>query len=393
MNGKQWSLLVITVVLLAALVLTSCSSGTTSTTPTPAATTTKAPAATTQAPAATTSAPAATTTKAPAATTQAAVKTIKLSYTMPKGSAISKGFEWFATEFPKRSNGRYKVETYPSSSLVGIAVAFDSVKKGVSEIAMTSTGANPSALPLSLVAELPTLGFAGDSVETYKAAYQAAWDLYNGVPEIANEYKDVHVLWRYPVDPFNLVTKKKEVHKAADFAGMKIGGSGHTMEMVTANGGAKIQQVPPESYLNLDKGVTDGALITFSQIMAYKIGEICNYFYAENFGSGQLLILMNKGFWDSMPADDQKLLSDVWAESTLVSAEGAIADVIAGKEYVKKLGKTITMPTAEEQAAWAESASVSFTKWKNDCIAQGISAETADKVMNEWKALLAKYRK
>jgi TRAP-type transport system periplasmic protein len=376
MNRKQWSLLVITVILLMAVTLTACGGGATTTTQSPAATT-KAPAATTQ---------------APAATTQGAVKTIKLSYTMPKGSAISKGFEWFAAEFPKRSNGRYKVETYPSSSLVGIAVAFDSVKKGVSEIAMTSTGANPSALPLSLVAELPTLGFSGDSVETYKKAYQAAWDLYNGVPEIANEYKDVHVLWRYPVDPFNLVTKNKEVHQAADFKGMKIGGSGHTMEMVTANGGAKIQQVPPESYLNLDKGVTDGALVTFSQIMAYKLGEICNYFYAQNYGSGQLLILMNKGFWEAMPADDQKLLSQVWEESTVVSAEGAIADVIAGKKYVQGLGKKITEPTAEEKAAWTETASVSFTKWKADCISQGANAEAVDKVLTQWKALLAKYR-
>ncbi len=389
MNGKQWSLLVITVVLLAAVLLTSCSSGASSTTP---ASTTQAPTATSQTPAGTSQAPAETT-KAPAATTQGPAKTIKLSYTMPKGSAISKGYEWFAAEFPKRSNGRYKVETYPSSSLVGIAVALDSVKKGVSEIVMTSTGANPSALPLSLVAELPTLGFSGDSVETYKAAYQAAWDLYNNVPEIANEYKDVHVLWRYPVDPFNLVSKKKEVHKASDFAGMKIGGSGHSMEIVTANGGAKIQQVPPESYLNLDKGVTDGALITFSQIMAYKIGEICDYFYAQNFGSGQLLILMNKGFWESMPAEDQKILSDCWAESTVVSAEGAIADVLKGKEYVKGLGKTITEPTEEEKAGWAEAASASFNKWKADCIAQGVPSETVDKVLNEWKALLDKYRK
>ncbi|MBN1191774.1 MAG: TRAP transporter substrate-binding protein DctP [Dehalococcoidales bacterium] len=376
MKRKHWSLLVISVVLLAAMVLTSCSSESSSTTQAPE---------NTQAAASTSQAPAATTAQGPA-------KVLKLSYSMPKGSSIATGYEWFAEEFPQRSNGRYKVETYPSSSLIGVPVAFDSVKKGVAEIVMTSCGANPSSLPLSLVAELPTLGFMGDSVDSWKKAYQAAWELYDNVPEIAAEYKDVHVLAIYPVDPFNLVTRKKEVRQASDFNGMKIGGSGHSMEIVTANGGAKIQQVPPESYLNLDKGVTDGALITFSQIMAYKIAEICDYFYTQNFGSGQLLVLMNKAAWDGMSEEDQQLITEVWTESTIVSAEGSIAALAAGRKYVEDQGKTITPPTPEETAAWNEAAQVSFTKWKSDCVAQGVSADVADKVLNEWKALVTKYR-
>ena len=72
-----------------------------------------------------------------------APKTLKFSYTMPKGASVAKGFEWFGPEFEKRSNGRYKIEIYPASTLVAINAALDSVKSGVCEIVMTSVGSFP----------------------------------------------------------------------------------------------------------------------------------------------------------------------------------------------------------------------------------------------------------
>ncbi len=227
---------------------------------------------------------------------------------MPKGSAIAKGFEWFAENLPSKSGGRFKVETYPSSSLIGVPVAFDSAKKGVAEIVMTSAGANPSGLPLSLVTELPALNFYGGSQEAYAQAFKAGWELVNSVPEIAAEYKDVHLLWIYPLDPFYLAAKKAEIHKPSDFQGLKVGGSGQLMEIVTKNGGAKVQQVPPESYLNLDKGVTDATFITWGQVAPYKIGEVCNYFYEYPFSCGCIVVLFNKDAGMLYPLTNRSLL-------------------------------------------------------------------------------------
>jgi len=75
----------------------------------------------------------------PTATAPAAVKTIKFSYTMPKGASIGAGFEWWGPEFEKRTNGRYKVEIYPAQTLVKIQAALDAVKTGAVELAFTTT--------------------------------------------------------------------------------------------------------------------------------------------------------------------------------------------------------------------------------------------------------------
>jgi TRAP-type C4-dicarboxylate transport system substrate-binding protein len=101
---------------------------------------------------------------------------------MPKGASIGAGFEWFAAEFPKRTNGRYIVETYPSETLTKLSVALDAIKAGTAEIIGTSTGTFPKAFPLTLVVSIPTLSFPGGVISSYVEGSGAIWDLYNAVP-------------------------------------------------------------------------------------------------------------------------------------------------------------------------------------------------------------------
>jgi TRAP-type transport system periplasmic protein len=373
MKGRQWIILGTVLVLVLAIPLPGCSQATTTAKPA-----TTAPAATT----------APVTTAAP--TTPVEVKTLKFSYSMPKGSSIAKGFEWFATTLPTRSNGRFKVETYPSSSLIGVPMALDSAKKGVAEIVMTSSGANPSALPLSIVAELSTLSLDSTSVEKMVKAYKTGMEFVTTVPEVAAEYKDVHVMAFYPSDPFYIASKKVQINKPADFKGLKIGGSGQTMEIVTANGGAKIQQVPPESYLNLDKGVTDATVISWGQIAPYKINEVCTYLLDYPFYAGSLSVLFNKAAWDALSAADQKMITDLWTESLTVSAQGVFDEGNNGKKAWETSNRTIITPAAADKAAWEAAAQVAFDKWKADAITNKVPAETCDKVLAAWKALVKK---
>jgi TRAP-type transport system periplasmic protein len=372
MNSKHLIILVVTLILLAAFIFPACSS--------PAATTSSS---------ATSSAATSTTSLTSTPTTE--VKTLKFSYSMPKGSAMAKGFEWFATNLPIRSNGRFKVETYPVSSLIGVPVALDSARKGVAEIVMTSAGGNPSGLPLTLAAELPTLNFYGDSMETFDKAYKAANEFVK-IPEVAAEYKGLHLLQLYPVDPYYIASKKAEIHKPADFKGLKVGGSGNVMEIITSNGGAKIQQVPPEAYLNLDKGVTDATLITWAQVSPYKIGEVCNYFLEYPVSSGAVVVVFNEAAWNGLTTDERALVTQVWQESTVVSAEGMLSEGAKGRDYLLGLKKTLTKVTDAEKELWVAAAQASVDKWKADAITNKVDPAIADKILAAWKDLVKKYR-
>lgn len=332
-------------------------------------------------------------TTAPPATTPVQTTTLKLSYTMPAGGSIARGFDWFGPEFEKRTEGRYEIEIYPGSTLVSIRAALDALREGVCEIVMTSIGSFPKDFPLTGVASLPTLGFTMTNQDQYQGAYAGAWEFFDTNPEIQNEFKDFKLLFPFVLDPYNLMSKTKEIHYAADFKGLKVGSSGGKNEIISANGGAPVQQVPPQAYDNLQKGLTDVSFNTFAQVNDYHLYELCDYFYTQDFGGGFIIMLMNLDSWNKMSKKDQDIMMETWADASYESAEGSMESVAAGKNATIAAGKTITDPTQAEKDAWIVASEPAFKKWRDDAIALGATTSTLDKVMNSWKDILKKYQK
>ncbi len=270
--------------------------------------------------------------------------------------------------------------------------ALDSVKNGVVDIAMSSTGNFPKDFPLSLVATLPTLGFPGGVLKSYTEASAAFWEFYNKVPEIQAEFSDVKLLLPHIEDPYLLISKNKEVHYPADFKAMRIGGSGPKMDLVSANGGAKVQQAPPDTYMNLDKGITDGAFVTPGQVYDYKLQEIANYFYAQDFGCATVIVLMNKSSWNAMSPQDQQIMMETWPAANIESAQANVVDTQAGRKIISDAGKKITSPTPQETSAWAQSANeVAVSAWQNDAKGLNIPADVITKVISAWREIRSKH--
>ena len=193
------------------------------------------------------------------------------------------------------------------------------------------------------------------------------------------------------LDPYNLISKKKEVHSPKDFQGMKVGGSGAKMDMVSLNGGAPVQMIPPQSYENLDKGVVEAGFLTLAQVYDYKLWELCSYYYLGDFGCGQHVILMNMDAWNAMTPADQKIMMDTWTDVWPVSAEGAMENIAKGIDGLTKAGYKTTKPTAAEIAEWEKAAEPVAEKWAKDAQGVGISAETTAKVLDLWKKIRPKY--
>jgi C4-dicarboxylate-binding protein DctP len=384
---KKYLVILVALMVVSALILSACSTSSTPSTTAPATTAKPTTSAPTTSAAPTSAAP---TSSAPTSPS-AAVKTIKFSYTMPKGAAIGRGFDWFGPAFEKATNGRYKVEIYPGSSLIPIPAAFDSVKSGAVEMAYTSTGTFPKQFPLTQVTQLPSLGMPEDTPKMWHAGTNAFWEFFNTTPEIKNEFKDVTLLLPLELDPYKLVSKKTPIKSAADFKGLKVGGTGPKMFIVTANGGASVQQIPPDSYLNMDKGVTDAAFITWSQVYDYKISEIANYYLEQEFGSGLGIIIMNSAFFNAMGAADQKILMDTWTQALDVSAQGAIDDNVSGVKAITAAGKSITVPTADQVTAWDKAAQPAIQSWRNDAKSMGATDAALDPIFKKWSDLVTKY--
>jgi TRAP-type C4-dicarboxylate transport system substrate-binding protein len=380
--AKKWMILILAICLIGALMLPACTAEE-EPAPAPAPAPTSAPA---PAPApAPTSAPAPAPAPAPAAPTKTG--TLKVSYTTPKGKSYGQGLEYFAEEFEKATDGRYKVETYPSNSLVTLTEALDATKGGKCEIVVSSVGMFQSQFPLNNIPSVTTLGWDPQSPDDFVDGWSAWRELINAFPEVEKEFDGLKLLNPMMMDPFFLLSKEKEIHLPQDFAGMKIGGTGYAGEIAKKYGGASVHQVPPQAYMNMDKGVIDACFFTFGMVNDYSMDELASYMYVMPFTQVQLILIMNQEAWDALEPADQETLMEVLDPSLKKSAQASWDSQGLGRDRWAKAGGTVAYPTDAERAAWQEAATIAINKWQNDAVALGIPRETTAAVYAKWKEI------
>jgi TRAP-type C4-dicarboxylate transport system substrate-binding protein len=152
-----------------------------------------------------------------------------------------------------------------------------------------------------------------------------------------------------------------------------------------------VQEIPPDAYLNLDKGVTNATFITWGQVNDYHMADIANFFLNYNFGNGIGMIFMNTDFYNSMGAADQKILLDTWAKAQEVSAQGSLDGNQLGIDSIQKAGKSIYVPNAAEEAAWDAACGPTINLWRSDAKQMGVTDNILDTVLAKWKTVRAKH--
>ncbi|MCB1488132.1 MAG: TRAP transporter substrate-binding protein DctP, partial [Bauldia sp.] len=159
--------------------------------------------------------------------------TLKLHHFLgPKAPAQTKMMEPWAKKIEEDSNGRIKIEIYPSMSLGGAPPQLiRQVTDGVVDIIWTVNGYTPNLFPREEVFELPTI-FNGDITAT-NLAMAEMFDDY-----LAEDFKDVHVLFLHVHAGQALQMADKPVRHPSDLAGLKLRVPGPTGNAVVEALGA-----------------------------------------------------------------------------------------------------------------------------------------------------------
>jgi C4-dicarboxylate-binding protein DctP len=107
-----------------------------------------------------------------------------------------------------------------------------------------------------------------------------------------------------------------------------------------------------EVYQALQTGVVDGQENTPSNIFTQKFHEVQKYTTLTNHGYIGYVVVVNKKFWDDLPADVRGQLEKAMAEATVYSNEISEKENVESLDDIKKSGKTeLITPTAAESAA------------------------------------------
>ena len=222
---------------------------------------------------------------------------------LPSQMEAYKEFAQWCDKVKKASNGRLIIKPFPSGAIVPPAEQWESVQKGVFEMAL-SYGA-------FWVGKTPVAGFSAGipftvrDIQDQYVLFQKA-----GLEDLlrANYAKqNIYLLRQLPCLAC-VMTSRKPVATVADLKGLKVRATGMVGEMLAA-AGATVSYFPgPEIYGALEKGIVDAAVYGPLSTQ-YELGfhEITKYVAMPPLAVEGDEAIVNMDAWKKLP-DDLKML-------------------------------------------------------------------------------------
>jgi len=292
----------------------------------------------------------------------------------PKAPTHARFVEPWARRIEEQSDGRIKVEIYPSMALGGAPPElYSQVRDGVADIVWTLPGYTPGVFPRTEVFELPTVHRG--SAEATSVAIQDVFDM------IAPDFEDVHPILIYAHAGQALHMVDKPVHEVEDVQGLKLRIPSRTGAMLIEAWDAQPVGMPvPELPQALSKNVVDGGLVPYEIVLPLKVHELTNYSIegpdGQRFGTSTFAFLMNKERYESLP-DDLKAIIDANSGANIAQEFGAVWDDVEkpGKDATIASGSEMIVLTPEQMAGFDERSEQVEQRWLADMEEQGIDGQ------------------
>ena len=273
---------------------------------------------------------------------------IKFSHVVAVDTPKGKGAEFFKKAAEERTKGRVKVEVYPNSQLYKDGEEMEALQLGaVQMLAPSLAKFGPLGVRAFEVFDLP---YMFDSYEelhkvTDGAIGKMLFERLSTKSIVGLAYWD---------NGFKLMSANKPLRMPEDYKGLKfrIQSSKVLEAQFRALGAVPQVMAFSEVYQALQTGVVDGQENTPSNIYTQKFHEVQKYTTLTNHGYIGYVVVVNKKFWDDLPADVRGQLEKAMHEATVYSNKIAATENAEGLDEIKKSGKTqIIVPTAAEMAA------------------------------------------
>lgn len=263
----------------------------------------------------------------------------------PKGQAA----EYFKKLAEERTKGAVKVEVYPNSQLYKDKEEMEALQLGaVHMLAPSLAKFGPLGVREFELFDLPYI-FDGYG-DLHKVTEGAV-----GKKLLAKlEPKGILGL-AYWDNGFKVMSANKPLRTPADFRGLKmrIQSSKILEAQMRALGALPQVMAFSEVYQGLQTGVVDGTENPPSNLYTQKMHEVQKYVTVSDHGYLGYAVIVNKKFWDGLPADIRTTLDGAMADATKYANDIAKQKNDEDLASVKASGKSeIIVLTPAERAEW-----------------------------------------
>jgi C4-dicarboxylate-binding protein DctP len=274
---------------------------------------------------------------------------IKFSHVVANDTPKGKGAIRFKELAEQRTNGRVKVEIYPNSQLYKDKEEMEALQLGsVQMLAPSLAKFGPLGAKEFEVFDLP---FLFKDTQAFRAITDGPLgaDLFKKL-----EPKGIKGL-AYWDNGFHIMSANKPLHTVADFKGMKmrIQSSKVLDAQMRALGAIPQVMAFSELYQALQTGVVDGTEGVPSNFLTQKISEVQKHMTLSNHGHLAYAVIVNKKFWDGLPADIRTQLESAIKDATVYANAIAATENATALDKIKASGKvTVYTPTPAELNEW-----------------------------------------
>jgi len=274
---------------------------------------------------------------------------IKFSHVVAADTPKGKAAEHFAKLANEKTQGKVKVEVYANSTLYKDKEEMEALQLGSVQMLAPS------------LAKFGPLG-----VKEFEV-----FDL----PYIFDDYKQLHAVTEGPVgkdllaklapkgilglafwdNGFKVMSANKPLVEVKDFRGkkMRIQSSKALEAQMKALGAVPQVMAFSEVYQALQTGVVDGTENPPSNLYTQKMYEVQKYVTNSNHGYLGYAVIVNKAFWEGLPADIRKALEEAMVDATKYANDIAKQENDSSLAKVKESGKSeIIELTPEQKMAW-----------------------------------------
>jgi len=275
---------------------------------------------------------------------QAQTRTIKFANQNAKGHPVVLGMERFAQLVDAKSAGKLKVNVFPGGALGSDQANVSALQGGTLEMASMNSGIFASLVKDFEIYDFPFL-FANP-----KEADAVVDGPFGRSVHTKLEDKGIVGLAYYELGFRQLTNSKRPIQKVEDIAGLKLRVIPNpiNVDWVSALGANPTPLPFPELYAALEQGAVDGQENPLPTIQGAKLNEVQKYLTLTNHQYNPQSVVISKKFWDTLSADDRKVLQDAALESAKYQREQSRALAASILEALKKGGLQVNeLPPAE----------------------------------------------
>jgi TRAP-type C4-dicarboxylate transport system substrate-binding protein len=253
----------------------------------------------------------------------------------------------WAADVAKATNGAVKVTLYPSMQLGGKPPElFRQTVDGVIDLCFTLPGYTSPAFPRVGIIELP--GLKEDGL----AATNMMWDLLD--PYLLPEFEGTKVIALWGAEDAGLMTRgSKAIRSMDDLKGLRMRSpSAAQAKQLQYMGAVPIAAPITEVYPGLERGTMDGAMVPFTTILDFRLGEVAKGFTISGpiFGRSVFLVAMNKKKFDALSPDARAAIDKLSGRQlSLKATDVYIKRAAQAVESVTGKADVVTLSPAEQQ--------------------------------------------